>query len=190
MAVIVEKRRLTPAEAEAKVRNGELPEDGSWELMEGLVVPVVPAKSYHGEVCLEIGAVIRPWAREIGAKMFDGQTGFIVGQHRQQVRSPDVSLVTKERLHIVPDDGFVREAPDLAIEVLSDEQFAESYALAKISEYFGAGCKLVLLFDPKQKIIRALEKGSQVWKTYPTDSELTLDAIAPGFLAKVSSFFP
>ena len=188
--MVVVKTRLTALEAEEAVLCGRLPADGSWELVEGEVVPVMPTEGYHGEVCVEIISVLRPVARQIGAKMFDGQTGFIVGGEREQVRMPDVSLVTRERLHIVPTRGFVRGAPDLAVEVLSEGQFGEAYALAKISEYFAAGGKLVLLVDPRAQTVRAYEAGSQTYSEYSGNAELTLDAIAPGFKARVSAFFP
>src|SRR5690348_4220155 len=122
MAVEV-KQLLTPEDIERMVRCGELSQDDFWEFVNGEIVWLAPAAHPQGVICAYIGAKIVPFAREIGGLAFDGQAGFWVGDHYQQLRAPDVSLLTRERRHIVANGRFSAEAPDLAVEVLSDDQF-------------------------------------------------------------------
>ena len=112
------------------------------------------------------------------------------GERRQQLRSPDVSLVVKERVHLINPEGWVAEAPDLAVEVLSQDEYGEAYARVKVPEYLTAGGKVVWLVHPKKRNIREYLVGRGEFTTYTEDSIITLDAIAPGFSAKVSAFFP
>src|SRR5690348_3633130 len=117
MAIEV-KPRLTRADVERMVKSGELPQDEFWEFVNGEIVWLAPVNHPQGVICARIVAKLVPFGDEIGAMVFDGQAGFWVGDDFQQLRAPDVSLVTKERRHIVVDEAFTQEAPDLAVEVL------------------------------------------------------------------------
>jgi len=115
----------------------------------------------------------------------------MVGARRQQVRSPDVSLVTRQRLHILPPGKVLAtEAPDLAVEVLSPEQHGEAHARPKVAEYLAAGAKVVWLVDPDSTTVRAYEPNRDEYAIYSADTEINLDQIAPGFSAPVGSFLP
>ncbi len=142
--MVVVKPLLTPYDIERMPERGELDPDAFFELVDGEIIWLAPAHSEHGRVCSTITVRLGPFAESIGAALLDGQTGFMVGERRQQLRCPDVALVTRERLHILPRKGFAREAPDFAVEVLSDDQMGEAYAKPKVAEYFAAaGAKLV-----------------------------------------------
>ena len=58
MAVV--KPLLTPEDVERMIRCGELPEDGTWELVMGEVVPVIPNKGYYGAICARIIGRLTP----------------------------------------------------------------------------------------------------------------------------------
>ncbi len=188
--MVVVKPLLMPADVERMIERGELDGDAFFELVDGEIIWLAPAYSYHGNICANLIGELAPFARSIGARLFDGQTGFMVGERRQQLRCPDVALVTKERLHILPDEGFATAAPDFAVEVLSREQYGEAYAKPKVAEYFAAGARLVWLVDPRNRTVRAYQPGRDTYELHSPDSEVTLDPIGPGFRAPVASFFP
>lgn len=181
---------LTPQDALDMVNRGELRTDQPWELVDGEIVWLPTSKSRESRICSEIGGLIFPWAKAIGAALFDSSGGFTVGERLQQLRCPDVSLVVKERRHLINPDGWVAGAPDLAVEVLSQDEFGERYARTKVAEYLGAGGKVVWLVHPRRRNIREYLAGRSEFTTYSEDAVITLDAIAPGFSARVGSFFP
>ncbi|MFI5266953.1 MAG: Uma2 family endonuclease [Chloroflexota bacterium] len=189
MAVEV-RQMLTPADVERMVNSGELSQDEFWEFANGEIVWLAPAHHPQGVICTLISYQLVGFARGIGAVVFDGQAGFWVGNHFQQLRAPDVSLVTQKRRHIVANGAFSSEAPDLAVEVLSDEQFGRAYALNKLDEYFAAGAKVVWFADYRDESVREHVAGEVDYRIYHGDAEITLDAIAPGFRCRVSEFFP
>jgi len=189
MAIEV-KTRLTPADIERMVASGELSQDEFWEFVNGEIVWLAPAHHPQGVICACIVATLVPFGKRIGGLVFDGQAGFWVGNDFQQLRAPDVSLVTRERRHIVADGRFSSEAPDLAVEVLSDEQFNRAYALTKLDEYFAGGAKAVWFVDYRDHSVREHLSNQAEYRVYRGDAEITLDAIAPGFRCRVSEFFP
>ncbi|MDE3074231.1 MAG: Uma2 family endonuclease [Chloroflexota bacterium] len=188
MAVV--KPRLTPADVDDMVKRGEIDPDAFFELVNGEIVWLTPAHSPQPMICMLIGSQLVPFAQRIGAVVLDSSAGFMVGPGHQQLRGPDVSLVTKERRHTIREDGWNTEAPDLAVEVLSEGQFGEGYAVAKIDEYLQAGGKVVWLVDPRSRTVRVHERNRSEYLVYSAEQDITLDQIAPGFRCRVSEFFP
>jgi Uma2 family endonuclease len=189
--MVVRKPLLTPADVERMLKHGEIDLDANWELVDGEIVWLSPSNRYHGRVCAAIVVALGAFVRLIGAALLCNDPGFIVGTHRHQLRGPDVALVTRERLYILERGStWGSEAPDLAVEVLSPEQHGEAYARPKVTEYLAAGAKVVWLVDPESRTIRVYEPNRGDYAVYSEDTEITLDAIAPGFSAPVRSFFP
>jgi len=115
----------------------------------------------------------------------------MVGAGRQQLRGPDVALVTEDRLYILDRSRtWGSEAPNLAVEILSPEQHGEAYTCPKVAEYLAAGARVVWLVDPDSRTVRVYEADRSEYAIYSTDTEINLDSIAPGFSANVRSFFP
>jgi Uma2 family endonuclease len=182
---------LTPDDVARMFQAGELDQEAQFELVNGEIVWLTFPSLYHNRVVTAIFMLLAPFAEHIGGLLFSDGAGFRVGPNSMNVRGPDVALVTRERRHIVPREAmWGSEAPDLCVEVLSSEQHGEAYARPKIGEYFEAGAKLVWLVDPDARTVRAYEAGKREFMTYAGDTEIRLDAIAPGFRTPVSAFFP
>jgi Uma2 family endonuclease len=100
------------------------------------------------------------------------------------IRSPDVSLVLRERLpEGKPPQGFLEGAPDLAIEVLSpNEDWAELGR--KLGEYFASGSKEVLLVDPEKHMVTVYKSLTEV-RVFYADDEISTELL-PSFRCKVS----
>jgi Uma2 family endonuclease len=189
--MVILKPFLKPADVERMLACGEIDPDTSWELVDGEIVYLSPTNRQHARVVGALAAGLWEFSRLINAELLVGDPGFIVGERGQQLRGPDLAIVTRERLTIFREGrAFGAEAPDLAIEVLAPEQHGEAYARPKVAEYLAAGAKVVWLVDPDSRTIRVYEAGAEQYAIYPAGSEITLEAIAPGFSAPVASFFP
>src|SRR5262245_54610715 len=97
----------------------EIPKDGQiHELVDGVIV-VSPAGARHSMVAMKIASVFMDFLKDhpIGI-VFGTDVGFILPNGN--LRSPDVSFVSKEKLPggEVP-DGYGEMVPDLVVEVLS-----------------------------------------------------------------------
>jgi Uma2 family endonuclease len=181
---------LTPADVLRMLEQGELDRDWNWELVNGELVQLSRSKPRESETSMIIAGTIFPFARSIGARMLDSSGGFTVGERLQQLRGPDVSLVTKGRAHLINPNGWVAGAPDLAVEVLYQGEYGETYVRHKVPEYLAAGAKLVWLVDPRRRTIREYRPGRSEFLTYRAEDTITLDAIAPGFSVQVGTLFP
>src|SRR5947207_9244657 len=93
------------------------------ELVDGEVREMAPAGGVHGDI---VSRVDRRLAQHVerhgGGKVLGGDVGFVLElpHDPERVRAPAVAFVTTARLPQgrLP-EGFIRGAPDLAIEVLS-----------------------------------------------------------------------
>src|SRR3954453_2967982 len=93
--------------------------DGRWELIDGEPVELSPAAGRSGWISATIVALLTNYVRQSRLGWaFSAETGFVLFDDRQTVRSPDAAVVLRSRLAELP-DSFVPVAPDLAVEVLS-----------------------------------------------------------------------
>jgi Uma2 family endonuclease len=92
-----------------------------YELVKGELFEMPPAGARHGDVAMQIGALLNAHIRthQLG-KVFAAETGFILRRDPDTVRAPDASFVSQERLPTgeLP-TGFMELPPDLAVEVVS-----------------------------------------------------------------------
>jgi Uma2 family endonuclease len=158
-----------------------LPDDGrKYELVEG-EAREVPAGVLHDAIVMRIGFLMYPSAQKVGF-LAASSAGFkmVTGN----IRSPDVSLVLRERLpEGKPPQGFLEGAPDLAIEVLSpNEDWAELGR--KLGEYFASGSKEVWLVDPEKPMVTVYKSLTEV-RVFYADDEISTELL-PSFRCKVS----
>jgi Uma2 family endonuclease len=126
-----------------------MPDDGwKYELVDGEIRRLSPAGGPHGRIAAELVfrlmAHVKSQSRKVG-HVFDSSTGFRLTAGN--VRAPDVSFVSADRLPQVP-KGYVPMAPDLAVEILSPDD-PPRYVLEKVGEYLQAGVRLVWVIDPE-----------------------------------------
>lgn len=89
-----------------------------------------------------------------------------------------------EKLH----EGFVRIAPDLAVEVVSPNDLfdeVESNAL----QYLDAGVRLVWVVNPRTRSVQVYRADRTVTRLREQD-EITGEDVLPGFRCMVGEFFP
>jgi Uma2 family endonuclease len=108
--LVVVKPRLSPADFVAMIGRGELNQDAFHELVDGEVIELPPPYICHGKVTMAIILALAAFAQKIGAVLVGDNVGYIVGERRQQVRWPDVALVTREGKRILPPAGHLGTA--------------------------------------------------------------------------------
>jgi len=190
--MVVVQPRLRPDDLERLLDNGEIDPETSLELVDGEIVWLTCPKGIdHARIVVIIARLVGPFVDAIGAWLFSESVGYLVGTDNMNLRIPDMSILTKERFDIFAEGrAWGIGAPDLAVEVLSPEQYGEPYARQKVPEYLGSGAKVVWLVNPENRTVRIYEAGRADFSVYSGDAEITLDQIAPGFRVPISSFFP
>ena len=162
-----------------------LPKDGrKWELVDG-EAREVPAGHEHDVLVINIGALLKPFARGWGF-VSGSSAGFRMASGN--VRSPDVSFTRKERLpEGKPAKSFEGIAPDLAIEIISPSEQPDEMA-RKVAEYFGAGAEQVWHLFPETRRVTVYYAPSDTANFGPGD---VLDAgdLLPGFSCRAEELF-
>jgi Uma2 family endonuclease len=161
--------------------------DGRWELIDGEPVEMTPAAGRSGWISATIVALLANHVRKsLLGWAFSAETGFILFDDRQTVRSPDAAVVLRSRLAELP-DSFVPMAPDLAVEVLSpSDRMAD--ALAKIAMYLQAGTPLVWLVNPATRTV-VVFRSEMDPVTLGASDILDGRDVLPGFSVPVAEIF-
>ena len=170
-------RTMTEAELMALPRDGR-----KREYVDGEIV-VSPAGAPHGriivELTLSVGAHVK--ARDLG-HVFDSSTGCWMPSGN--LRSPDLTYVSHERLPTGVPEGFLRAIPDLAVEVLSPGD-SERRMLDKVGEYLQAGVRMVWVIDPATRSATSWRSLTRV-RTSTADGELDGEDVLPGFRCRLA----
>jgi Uma2 family endonuclease len=107
----------------------------------------------------------------------------------QNVRKPDASLLRKARMPLdrAFEEGFVRVAPDLAVEVISPNDKAYEVD-EKVQAYLRAGVRLVWVINPDARTVK-VHRQTDVGVILRESDELTGEDVLPGFSCAVSELF-
>jgi len=166
----------------------EGPPEGRWELIDGELVELSPAGRTASRVATWIGhlllAIVAP--RRLG-EVYSADAGFVLFPDRRIVRVPDVAFVRAERLVELDEDGFLRLAPDLAVDVRSPTDRRPDI-LAKIDMYREAGVRLVWLVEPRDQAVTAYAPG-QAPRRLGIGDQLAAGDVVPGFSVPVAELF-
>jgi Uma2 family endonuclease len=103
------------------------------------------------------------------------------------VRMPDVSYISKERLPRVPEKGWLDVPPELAVEVVSPNDTVAAME-DKAQDYIRAGVQLVWVVVPSTQAVHVWWAAGHREILVPGDS-LTGRDILPGFEVAVDDLF-
>ena len=124
------------------------------ELVEGELVVMAPAGGRHGRIAHRAAVFITNHVlnRDMG-EVFAAGTGFLLRRDPDTVRAPDVAFVSSERLGTdEAPAGFLKMAPDLAVEVVSPSDSAAAVQ-SKVEDWLGAGTRLVWVVYPDTRSV-------------------------------------
>jgi Uma2 family endonuclease len=131
----------------------EPPDGGKMELVDGEVVVMSPVGRKHGKLAGRLDRALGSFAEQYGLGEVGVEVGFRLFPNRRIVRAPDVHIIASDQPEFVEDDdGFVRGAPALAIEVTSPDD-RDSYLSRKVSEYLEAGSRRVWVVRANLKAV-------------------------------------
>ncbi len=159
----------------------EFPDDSfQCELDEGELIMMAPAGEEHGRIEIDIVGLLYAEVKKRGlGQLYSSDTGFVLREDPDIVRSPDVAFVRKERLPLpVTSRGFIRGAPDLAVEVRSPSQ-SPADLNRKTQQYLDNGADTVWVIYPREK--KAFVRDSSgTAKPVELDGFLEAPRILPG----------
>ena len=106
-----------------------------------------------------------------------------------QVRAPDVSFISWERLPgaDAPKPPIFAVAPDLAVEILSKGNTKREMK-RKLRDYFQAGVRLVWYIEPKTRTARTYT-AEHAWTEIGPDGSLLGGEVLPGFDLPLAQLF-
>jgi Uma2 family endonuclease len=158
------------------------------ELIRGRLVVREPAGARHGAVAMELGSRIAAHVRshDLG-RVYAAETGFKLESDPYTVRAPDVAFIVKHRLPDEDSLGFPSGAPDLAVEVVAQDD-RPAATLAKVAQWLEAGARLVWVVD-------CVRRSGHVYRADGTESlledggALLGEDLLPGFRCPLSELW-
>jgi Uma2 family endonuclease len=160
--------------------------EGRAELVRGEVQLIPPPGGLHGATASALHERLAPFVRQRGLGRLLLDAGFELIELPRTVRAPDISFIRAGRVLAVT-DGFVRGAPDLAIEVLSPSE-TESRLREKLDDYAVSGVSAVWVVDPRAQTVTVINRRSSERELHLGD---VLDGgdLLPGFALPLDELF-
>lgn len=164
-------------------------EYGHCELVRGEVVQLSPGGMGHSRLTVRISYLIEKWALETGqGRALSGEAGIVVETDPDTVRGADVAYYSYARLPRGGSDaGFLRVAPDLAVEIIGKGQSWRSL-VKKAGEYLEMGVDVVWIVDPRTKRVHVLRGNTE--PSVFTGADVLVDPrTLPNFSCTVNDLF-
>lgn len=147
-------------------------EGGKVELVDGRLVMMSPVGKTHGMVAIRIASQLEEFAELHSLGVVGAEIGFHLPLDDLRVRAPDVCFIAGEPESLdETDEGFVRGAPTLAVEVTSPGD-TDSELSEKVAEYLRAGSARVWVVRPALKTVTVHQPNGDS-HTHGIDAVLT-----------------
>jgi Uma2 family endonuclease len=166
-----------------------LPDDGyRYELVEGRLVRMSPVSFEHGRIVLQLGARLHRHLQSAPSGIVVTDVGFTLASNPDTVRGPDIAFLRNERVPARGKRGFVKGAPDLAIEVLSPEDRPRELR-ENVDGYLARGVPLVVVIDPNKKTATTFRPDTPSVTLKSESDVLDLSDVIPGFSCQLREIF-
>jgi Uma2 family endonuclease len=167
-----------------------MPDDGfRYELVRGELRKMAAAGYIHGRVVMNLSTPLDQYVRahNLGT-VCAAETGFKLASNPDTVRAPDVAFIRRERVEEVGDvGGYWPGAPDLVVEVISPSD-TYSEVEEKILEWLEAGVRLVIVANPRKRVITVYRSLTDI--TVLTEHDvLSGGDVVPGWTMLVRHVF-
>ena len=158
------------------------------ELVRGRLVRMSPVSPLHARIVPRLIRVLGDYLDDHPVGEILADCGFKLESHPDTVRGPDIAFVRQERISVLERPGFVRGAPDLAIEVLSPDD-RPSEVREKLDDYFRAGVPVVVVIDPLKKSAAIYRSSATPVVVHGDEAVLDIGDPIPGFTCTLGRIF-
>jgi Uma2 family endonuclease len=167
------------------------PEGGiGWELVDGQLVPVMPASFIHGNLIAEVCYRLRLHVEQSGLPgKVASDPGVVLGLRRdpERMREPDVIYIERSKLEGQDPERLLRVIPDLVVEI--DLTSAKKPGgQQRILEYLEAGVRLVWVIDVHAHTAMAYRPDGSARFIRPNEA-LDGEDVVSGFRLPLSELF-
>lgn len=164
----------------------KMDDDRDYEVVGGKLIMVPRPRPRHQKIVGRFFTVLENYFRQTAAGEVYIDVDVLLGD---QVVSPDLVVVLKERLSIVQETN-ISGAPDLVVEILSPST-AKYDRKEKSQLYYDSGVQEYWLVDPSLQLIEVYERGEKNWnRSGIYDEEDTLvSPLLPGLQAALRDIF-
>jgi len=159
------------------------------ELVKGVLITMAPPRPRHGEICLQIGHLLRIYLDDhpIG-RATSNDSGVITERDPDTVRGADIAYYSFERVPKGPlPAGLLGVAPDLVFEVLSPSD-RWSDVQVKVAECLDVGVRAVCVVDDDTRSVHVF-RPDQPMLVFKAADEFALPDILGAFRVPVERFF-
>jgi Uma2 family endonuclease len=161
-----------------------------YELRDGVIYQMPPTSMLPSKIALRI-------ALHIGNYLLKNDIGHLTGAdggyelNDDNTFAPDVGFISYERQPADTEKGFVPQAPDLAVEVVSPyDSITETQQ--KAEKYLSVGTKLVWIVYPKTETVdvcRLTENDELHITEMKKDETLSGEDVLPNFTLAIKDIF-
>ena len=162
---------------------------GRYELIAGELISMTPSGHEHSVVSLNVGAVLREYARRTGLGVVGGaEGGFKITSNPDTVLAPDVSFVSRARIQSAGvAKAYFPGAPDLAVEVVSPHDRV-SEVDEKVERWLAHGCRSVWVVSPSSRSV-VVHHADAKPLVFTKSEKLEAPDVLPGFVCLVHELF-
>jgi Uma2 family endonuclease len=163
--------------------------DRVFELIAGEIVEKMPSFGYTSSIGARLTTFVGMYLLNNPiAHMTDAQGGYDLDDETTLV--PDIAVILKSRQPTLPTDSYIPQAPDFAIEVVSQSDLKNPTERIdrKIEQYRKAGVPLFWYVYYNRREVDVHRKG-QPKQTFGIEDTLDAGDVLPGFQVKVRDIF-
>ncbi len=139
-----------------------LPRDEyDYELVQGRLIQIAPPAVGHDETGRSLHLALQVYADAHGGQAYGAGSGFnltLADEAEETVLRPAAAYM-RDETPAADGHGYVRRAPDLAVEVVSLSQFRPAMMREKARLWLSRGCRLVWIVWPDRKRIEVWRDG-------------------------------
>lgn len=162
--------------------------DTFFELDRGEVVVTPPPGEYHGFVCLNIGAILRAFAKQRKrGYACSNDSGIIVERDPDTVRGPDIAFYDAVADPSAMSRQYSDKTPTLLVEVLSPTD-QPGKLMKRVKQYLSRGIPLVWVVDPENRFVVVHRPGRE-YQIVSEAEDVTGEDVLPDLRCPVAEFF-
>jgi Uma2 family endonuclease len=171
---------------------GQHEDEPLYEIIDGLRVELPPMSILASRVASRLFAYLSQFvlAQRLGEALMETLLRLTPSVNRN--RRPDLAFVSEDRIRRAPPQPGSENAwevvPELMVEVVSPNDLAEEIQ-ERLGEYFAAGCQLVWVVYPTQRLVYVYESPRQVLILGEAEA-LDGGSVLPGLSIPLAPLFP